>query len=197
MRNNPYKAMIKVLTPKKNDRLIIQRKGDDVYMSETHVAFKVRYSLYESWIHGEKPTVFPIIEDGQCISNGEPCDMDISRCMDEHDKARYDATPTNLIKEIKDASARLVLIYESASGNYVPMLINNEFYKAVEPFINDYDCKVSACGSQVYPLWIECDALTALLLPIRDADYIRESKACGKALATLAGIDIYTCKSVA
>lgn len=194
MRNNPYKNMIKVLTPKKCERLIIQRVGDYVYMTETHVAFKVRYSLYQTWIHAEKPFVFPELSDGDCFSNGERCDMNIERCMDDHKYTFHDATMTNIIFETTDKHlARLALVYEPKTGNYIPLALNENYYQSVTAFLDDSDCKVRGCGSANYPIWIECDAMTALILPIRINGL--SDKKHGKALADLAGIELWTSKT--
>lgn len=192
MRNNPYKSMIKVLTPKKNDRLVIQRVGDDVYMTETHVAFKIRYSLYTTWIHSEKPFVFPALNDGDCLSNGEPCEMNVKACMKGYDENdRFDAIPTDFLKAINDSLARMIYI-ETSHGENVPMLINESFYQTVVPFLDDSDCKVWCNGSHRYPLWVDCDAMTALLLPVNYKDATTEH---GKALATLANIETWSAKN--
>ena len=191
MRNNPYKNMIKVLTPKKGERLVIQRDGDNVYMTETHVAFCVRYSLYDSYIHGEKPLQFPALNDGDCISNGEPCNMDIKQCMSKNDRGRFDAIATDFIKVIKDAQARMFLI--SDGHDYIPLIVNEKFYQTIEPFMNDSDSKLESCGKSNYPIWFECDAITALLLPIRYCDC--DMRKHGKALADLSDIDLLTARN--
>lgn len=191
MRNNPYKNLIKVLTPKKTDRLIIQRKGDEYFITETHMIFRISSAVYETYLHNEKPLVFPILESESCISNGKPCNMNCNELFYQHKPdSRYAAFTTDILKEIKGDLARLYLI-EDKSGVFVPMLINERFHKAIEPF----DCRLACGGSNKYPLCLYdgCDELFGIVCPINYGN--EDLKKHGKALAALANIDIWTAKN--
>lgn len=191
MRNNPCKNMIKVLTPKKNDRLIIQRIGNDYFMTECHIAYKVNATFYATYYHGEKPLVFPLLEDGQCISNGAPCEMNVKGLFEQHKPdASYDAICTDFIKDCNGDLARLYLVYDK-SGSYVPMLINESFHKAIDCF----NCTIASGGSNNKPLSLydHDHDLFCIVCPI---NYGNENlRKHGKALADLSNIDLLTAKT--
>lgn len=190
MRNNPYKNMIKVLTPKKNDRLVIKHVGKTYYMTETHLVFRFSEMCYETYFHDEKPTVFPIIDDGVCISNGAPCDMSLEKLFDDHMPGHvYEAYMTDIIKVIKGDLARMYLISD-ASGIYVPMLINENFHAAY----CDLNITLKCSGNNIQPLCLyhEDGELFGIVCPINYYD--GNLKKHGAALATLAEIDILSSK---
>lgn len=70
---NPYKDAVKTLTPKKNDWLGVQNTGGSYTLTiNGHLALRLDPAAYAAYFHNAKPLVFPILEDGQAIRNGEP-----------------------------------------------------------------------------------------------------------------------------
>lgn len=187
---NKYKDFIKALTAKTASCLIISRVDDRYYMTEGHIAINVSATTYSVYFHGSKPLIFPTLDSGDCLRNGEKSDIDIQKIFKPFDEYDYtEAVSTPFTKDINEQSVRVHLIYDRQHGKFAAALIDERYYKAVA-FLPD----MYSGGKNNYPLWYTDGDTVALVLPV-SYDKGRDSFKDAEMYASLSSIDLLTVKT--
>lgn len=170
---NPYKKHVNIfIRSSKHGRLNMNRRGDEVYITDGYTALRLSYALYEEFVR-PLGAIFPPLADGE-FAVKTPENLFPTVTIDGCDLSRFftqeftePADPLNLYINLPGGMGQLI------STNHKLFAYNIDYIEAVRDYLPTEP--LTATFGRWPTLFIENDYSAAIILPINDNGAIADA----------------------
>lgn len=170
---NPYKKHVNIfIRSSKHARVNMNRRGDEVYITDGYTALRLSYPLYEEFVR-PLGVIFPPLADGE-FAVKTPENLFPTVTIDGCDLSRFftqeftePADPLNLYINLPGRMGQLI------STNHKLFAYNIDYIEAVRDYLPTEP--ITATFGRWPTLFIENDYSAAIILPINDNGAIADA----------------------